>query len=154
MKKILVPVDGSAPSIYASREALVFARQFGCEVLFLNVVDDRTLMANSETYFHMNKEYYEMLESVQKMEIREATSMLDDIVKKLNCEGIITKQEVLVGDTVRTIINKVREDGYDLIVMGHRGMNPIQRIFLGSVAKRVIEYSPCSVLISRKRDLA
>jgi nucleotide-binding universal stress UspA family protein len=31
--------------------------------------------------------------------------------------------------------------------MGHRGLNPIKRLLVGSVAKRVIEDAPCSVLI-------
>jgi nucleotide-binding universal stress UspA family protein len=34
--------------------------------------------------------------------------------------------------------------------MGHRGLNPVKRFFMGSVAKRVIEDAPCSVLIVKE----
>jgi nucleotide-binding universal stress UspA family protein len=52
-----------------------------------------------------------------------------------------------VGDPHPQIIKTAEDGKFDLIVMGHRGLNPLQRLFIGSVAKRVIEDTPCSVLV-------
>jgi len=39
--------------------------------------------------------------------------------------------------------------GVDMIVMGSIGRRGMNRILIGSVAERVIEYAPCPVLVLR-----
>jgi nucleotide-binding universal stress UspA family protein len=73
--------------------------------------------------------------------------MLDLLLEKLNCDGIHIGKMVVIGNAHPEIVETAKLGEYDLIVMGHRGLNPVQRLFLGSVAKRVIEDAPCSVLI-------
>lgn len=150
MKKILVPIDGSASSIEAAKQALAFAKKFGSEVTFLSVVEIKTEIPHNIVGYGMVDQYYTMSESMLKMRTDYATSMLNSVVEKLDREGLQTEQKVMVGDVNAKIIETATEGHYDLIVMGHRGLNPIQRFFLGSVAKRVLEHAPCSVLIVRK----
>jgi nucleotide-binding universal stress UspA family protein len=37
----------------------------------------------------------------------------------------------------------------DLIVVGSRGLNPVQRILLGSVSSKVVHRAECDVLVVR-----
>lgn len=150
MKKILVPIDGSASSIEAAKQALTFAKAFGSEVTFLSVVEVKTEIPHNIVGYGMVDQYYTMSESMLKMRTDYAISMLNSVVEKLDCKDLQTEQKILVGEVNSKIIEAATDGHYDLIVMGHRGLNPIQRFFLGSVAKRVLEHAPCSVLIVRK----
>jgi nucleotide-binding universal stress UspA family protein len=40
-------------------------------------------------------------------------------------------------------------DGYDLVVVGHRGQGVLRELVLGSTAKSVVDRAPCSVLVVR-----
>jgi nucleotide-binding universal stress UspA family protein len=53
------------------------------------------------------------------------------------------------GDPADEIVTAARDEGYDLIVVGHRGLSPIKAFLLGSVSSRVVTHAPCSVLVVR-----
>lgn len=149
MKKLLVPIDGSPPSIKAAEQALTLAKAFDSKVTFLTIVEDKTLITNIEDAHNLSKEYFTMIDSTTRQEKEYAVGLLDEIVGSLDCGGIQTEQRVAVGNIVSRIIEIAEKGSYELIIMGYRGLNPFQRLFVGSVAKRVIEYAPCSVLVVR-----
>lgn len=150
MKKLLVPVDGSELSIKAAKQALVLAKSFGSKVTFLTAVEQRTFAGDFEAGSAASLNYYELMKKMSKTEMERATRLLASMVQTLDCEGIETEQRVLSGDPVSQIIETADAGEYDLIVMGHRGLNPIQRLFMGSVARRIIEDAPCSVFVVTK----
>jgi nucleotide-binding universal stress UspA family protein len=51
------------------------------------------------------------------------------------------------GDPGTTIVEAATET--DLIIVGSRGLNPIQRMLLGSVSSKVVHRAPCDVLVVR-----
>ena len=61
------------------------------------------------------------------------------------------KAELLLweGDLADEILRAAREEGFDLIVVGHRGLSPLKAFLLGSVSNRVVSHAPCSVLVVR-----
>ncbi len=151
MKKILVPVDGSETSKNAAEQAVTFARKCGSALTFLIVVE----MKSDITYTDMNgvimnNEYYSVIDTMIKMKTKRDSEILDQLVESLNCGDLSTDKLVLVGDANQQITETAEKGAYDLIIMGHRGLNPIKRLFLGSVAKRVIEDAPCSVMVVNK----
>jgi nucleotide-binding universal stress UspA family protein len=56
---------------------------------------------------------------------------------------------VVVGDPVDVIIEVARSRGYDHIVMGNRGLSPVQELLLGSVSEKVTREAHCPVTIVR-----
>jgi nucleotide-binding universal stress UspA family protein len=49
-----------------------------------------------------------------------------------------------------TLIGDVAEDrGADLIIVGNRGLNPLQRLMHGSVSSKVVERAESDVLVVR-----
>jgi len=56
-----------------------------------------------------------------------------------------------VGRTVQGILKTAREGGFDLIVMGARGVSKIRELLLGSVSDGVIRNAPCPVLVTKRK---
>ena len=54
-----------------------------------------------------------------------------------------------IGDPADVIIAQAAALGADLIVMGSRGMGPIQGLLLGSVSEEVVRRAPCPVTVVR-----
>jgi nucleotide-binding universal stress UspA family protein len=50
----------------------------------------------------------------------------------------------------REIVKLAVDEGVDLIVMGTHGRGGIERLFLGSVADRIIRTAPCPVTVARE----
>ncbi len=50
-------------------------------------------------------------------------------------------------DPVEGLVAAARSGGYDLLVMGNRGMTGLTRFLTGSVPNKVAHHIPCSLLI-------
>src|SRR5437899_12706618 len=62
--------------------------------------------------------------------------------------GVRIDTKVVDGEPVAALIDTAREGGYDLVVMGNRGMTGVSRFLrLGSVPNKVSHHLPCSLLI-------
>ena|SRR5579862_940254 len=53
------------------------------------------------------------------------------------------------GSPADVIVAEAEESGADLIVVGTRGHNVAQRMFLGSVSTNVVHHATCDVLVVR-----
>ena len=56
---------------------------------------------------------------------------------------------VVAGHPADAIVREARERGADLIVMGTHGRTGLAKLFLGSVASRVVTAAHCPVLTVR-----
>lgn len=56
-----------------------------------------------------------------------------------------------VGKPPEQIIEYAKKEGNDLILMGTHGRSGLQRMWLGSVAERVVRMAPCPVMIVRSQ---
>jgi len=62
--------------------------------------------------------------------------------------GVDIDTTVVDGEPVGSLIDAARNGGYDLLVMGNRGMTGVTRFLrLGSVPNKVSHHLPCSLLI-------
>lgn len=77
----------------------------------------------------------------------EATSAA--AVDRLRASGLDAEAVVREGDPAREIVAVARERQAGVVVVGTRGQTGLQRLILGSVAKKVLLHAPCSVLVVR-----
>jgi nucleotide-binding universal stress UspA family protein len=71
-----------------------------------------------------------------------------DKARALLTEGGIDAEIVEAqGDPGTAIVDAAK--GADLIIVGTRGLNPMQRILLGSVSSKVVHRAECDVLVIR-----
>jgi nucleotide-binding universal stress UspA family protein len=137
MKRILVAYDGSDSAKKAFSLALDLAAKYGAELSALAVarppefgdeVETEALTENSK------KHYWHVLKP------------LHDIAVAAN---VAVHFDVAVGHPAEQIVRRAESWQADLIVVGHRGRTLFERWLIGSVAKRVISYAPCAVLVAR-----
>lgn len=62
--------------------------------------------------------------------------------------GVAIDTKVVDDDAVAALVDTARTGGFDLLVMGNRGMTGVTRFLrLGSVPNKVTHQLPCSMLI-------
>jgi nucleotide-binding universal stress UspA family protein len=52
-----------------------------------------------------------------------------------------------MGHAAEVIVRVAQQDGFDLIVLGSRGLSGVTEFLLGSVSNRVSHHAPCPVLL-------
>lgn len=134
LKSILVPVDGSPPSLAALAHAIVLAEDGETRVDVLSVEAPDELRIGS----------------VPPSTRREGERELDDALEraKPRLDGRISRRTAS-GDPLRTIIETARDGQYDMIVIGTHGRVGRLHAMLGSVAEGVVRNAPCPVLTVR-----
>ncbi|MFZ3131167.1 MAG: universal stress protein [Desulfosporosinus sp.] len=143
-KKILVPLDGSAPSLDAAKQAVGIAAALGSQVTFLHVLPTLGSYINlprlyaSESYNQLIKEFNAQGETI-----------LAEAMKKIDLQGVTVDTKLESGDPAMKIIEMSKKGQYDLIVIGSRGLTGAKEVLLGSVSSRVADHAPCPVLITR-----
>ena len=135
-EKILVPLDGSESSLHALEKAVEIAKKFEGKITLINVYNVSSFKVTPSQVFNY------------VIEIRKAgESILEEAKKIVKAEGIEVITIVEEGHIVEKIVNKAKEENFDLIVLGARGISKIKEILLGSVSQGVISHSPCPVLV-------
>ncbi|GGL64433.1 universal stress protein YxiE [Sporolactobacillus putidus] len=135
--KILVCYDDSDLSKKALQKAIEIAELDDHTILdVLNIV---TVPTNQ---FIVGDVYREVRESTLRFG-REVVGRTENALQNLpNVTHTIVKE----GQPVRTILEFADDNGYDLIVIGSRGLSGIKE-FLGSVSHGVVQRSKIPVLI-------
>jgi nucleotide-binding universal stress UspA family protein len=144
-KKVLVPVDGSRGSLKAVSMAAEIGRQFGSQVTLCHVLE---LPATTLTALGMAGTPGAGDAGFTAME-KAARDILNDAQAALALPVEQVSQENMLGHPAETIIRLAESGGYDLVVMGSRGLSEVRAFFLGSVSDKVSHHAPCPVLIVR-----
>lgn len=116
-ERILVGTDGSPTAAKAVDRAAALAATMGARLTVLSVG---------------TAEHAERVVAAEKERVA-AT------------HGIDVEATTAVGDPSSVLIDM--SSGYDLLVVGNKGMTGASRFFLGSVPNKVSHHSPCSLLI-------
>jgi nucleotide-binding universal stress UspA family protein len=74
---------------------------------------------------------------------------LDKLVTKAKTAGARARGHVLQGTTADAIVRAARAKRANVIIMGTHGRTGLARLFMGSVAERVVGTAPCPVLTVR-----
>lgn len=62
------------------------------------------------------------------------------------CEGWIRK-----GDPKEAICREVKKTHPDILIVGSRGLGPVQRIFVGTVSEYISKHADCPVLVIKRK---
>jgi len=145
-KKILVPVDGSAPSRKAIRRAVQFAREQKARIIGFYVGPPWQLPAYTE---------YVPAAIVTPKEhaaaVRRTAARVLGAVKKAAKAGRVRciTAHVLGSYPHEEIVKAARRYRCDLIVIASHGRRGISRVILGSETSKVLAHAKVPVLVVR-----
>lgn len=78
----------------------------------------------------------------------EAAAVVAGAVAQLDAAGIAAQGHIATGSSTQAIVGLAREQGCNLIVLGHRHMTLWRQLFDHSTCFDVLDLSPCPVLIA------
>ena len=135
IKKILVPVDGSASSDRAVAQAITIADLCDSKLNFLYVANINQLAINAS----LSDAILAAVKKAGEVILERAVNMVPSDIK------YETFSET--GSPAVTILDMEKQIEADLIVMGSRGLGVVKGVLLGSVSQYIVEQSTCPVLV-------
>ena len=141
-QKILVPLDFSEFTDEIVNVAVQLAHKFGSTLHLLHVIPNMDYFTPYESFLSA-----ESLVRIQRDIEKEVGKDMDAIATKI--AEIPTKKAVHTGVAFVEIVDYVRAEKIDLVVMGTHGRGGLEHILLGSVAEKVVRRAPCPVLTIR-----
>ena len=144
-RRILHPTDFSKASRAAFAKAVTLAGQNRAELLVVHVLPLLTPFIG-DGYSYVSPKTYETMEAAAR---RDAQTRLSALLAKARKAKVRVKGALLDGAPYQAIPRTARSKHADLIVMGTHGRTGLSKLFLGSVAERVVSLAPCPVLTVR-----
>jgi nucleotide-binding universal stress UspA family protein len=140
---ILHPTDFSPSSRAAFNHALALAREQGAELLLVHVLP--TVMPMVGEGYMSPKTFDDLQRSMRA----QAQKQLDRLVAKAKAARVRARGLLYEGVAADAIVRAARAKRAKLIVVGTHGRTGLTRLFMGSVAERVVGTAPCPVLTIR-----
>ena len=141
LNNILVPVDGSANSAKALRLAVDIAEKYIAKLTVLYVA---SYEIDAELQHFAALEYNpEDDSSVRTASEQIGKSTIKRMIDKLET-SIAVKSIVLFGNPATMIVEYVKNNDFDMVVMGNRGLSKIKGLLMGSVSRKVSNSIDCT----------
>jgi universal stress protein A len=135
-KKILVATDFSKGSDEALAAAIEVAKRTGAPLELLHVLE------LGVEQFPFGLSYDDDRGGLIPWIDRELAHRADDATRA----GVVSQTKMLMGSPPTEILQRAREIGADLIVIGTHGRRGLAHMVLGSVAEHVVRRAVCPVL--------
>ncbi|MCP4752677.1 MAG: universal stress protein [Proteobacteria bacterium] len=146
IRNILAPTDCSNVSKEAVLIAMELATAFKANLTVLNVTSPPNFI---DTVFDTKGVYQQMVEEVMSRAEKRFGEFWESIGLPEVEADLVQKQ----GDPFSEITRYVDENNQDLIVMGTHGRTGLMHVMMGSVAEKVVRYSPVPVLIVKHENV-
>jgi len=137
---IVVALDGSESSLQATEAAVELAALLQARLDILSVEEP-------------SQRFMERDEGREAAEHSAVVSSLEQLQAPLlhhaKRRGVQASGRVVNGHAGQVILDYVREEQCDLLVLGHQGRSGAWGPFLGSTANKLVNHIPCSTLVIR-----
>ena len=139
--RILVGIDGSELSLQALEQAVGLARDLGSEVTVISVINELKMPFSAE-YGLWARESHDNL-------IRKVLESLNSAILKImeNHPDMKVEARIEEGRPAKKISEIADTEGFDLIVLGRRGIGLVDQLIMGSVTNEVVRISNTPVLV-------
>ena len=135
ISKILVPLDGSRNSSVGLDKAIYIARQCGATITGIHVV--------SIYPQHLG----DLVTPLKAKLLQDAVKFMEKAKVVCAQNGVVFHHKILYGEAKLEIIDFAKQNKFDLIVMGSRGLGGMKEALLGSVSNAIVHKSHVPVLV-------
>lgn len=138
-KKVLVPVDGSDAANRMIDAIIERKAQFQTPLTVVHVVN-------------LDKLAYRMIPDFQLDMLRDSArksgeAILNEQMARFTAAGVPCAARLEFGSPRETICRIANEEGFDLVILGRRGMGEIRDALFGAVSNFVLHHVHCPVLL-------
>jgi len=153
IRTILYATDLNEHAPFVFRYAVSLAQRYDAEIVLLHALEP--LSTTGESLIR-NVLPQKELEALREEGMKQVRAQIHERLERFCTEelgkepakiGEIARVQVLHGPPARTILEQARSHQADLIVMGTHGHSGVARVFLGSVANKVVQQSEIPVLV-------
>jgi nucleotide-binding universal stress UspA family protein len=147
IRKILLAVDGSKPSLDAADKAIYLSEKNRADLIVIHVISSDIRYGNIKD--NTAGQLAGPLKQIWNMSLEKGQRYLDEVKERTFDKTVKVQTEVLVAvsSVVKEIVEYAEKQDVDVIVIGTRGMSGLKRILLGSTSSGVVTYAPCPVLV-------
>ncbi len=138
-QRIIVAVDGADSSMKAVEKAIGLSKKTDIPLSALYVID-MNIYSKTLASDQISRQWQSMLKG-------EGETVLNKVQNLGNANNVPVETMLLDGNPGEKIIEEAKQD--DIIIMGNKGKNTIERIFIGSVSEHVLHHADSSVMIVR-----
>ncbi|MDW7740524.1 MAG: universal stress protein [Bacillota bacterium] len=145
--KVLACTDGSEHSKKALEKAALIAG--GCkadDVAVIHVYEEKVDFAalplfevGATTRDTFSKEDVDRFRKIQEEHEKAREKVIADALAIFEKEGIKARAILKQGHPAETILETAAKEGFDIIVIGSRGLGGLKKLLLGSVSNAVIQ---------------
>ena len=137
-KRLLLASDGTQASLVALREGVLIAKSFDAAAHLLIIDPETPAVRIAEGYYPLSLP-------------AKGQELLDLGLSRLKHVGVKATGELLRGDPLQLITERVRKLEIDLIVLGHQRRSFLNRWWSGPGGGYIVDNVPCGVLVARER---
>ncbi len=143
-KKILVAIDGSVHTQKVLDTAISLAKAFNSSVEICHAVCMPPMLPDL-----MGAEVAFMPQMIEDLE-KNGKKIIDDAKKYVEENGIKDITTFMdIANAANMILERIKSENFDLVVLGSRGLNEFEGFLMGSVSDKISHHAKCSVFIVR-----
>ena len=136
-RRILLATDLSIASAGATEQALELACDLRADLLVVSVIDQEAPRDPGRVILRMD----------QRRAARESAAQA--LVARGGRVGVRVHFLVWEGEPGPAIVDAASAERVDMVIVGTRGRNRVERMVLGSVSDHVVRHAECPVLVVR-----
>lgn len=131
--RVLVPIDGSDPARQAFDHAIENFPEAAITLLHVIDIPDPSIHIDEEKLIESRRE--------------EAEGYFEQVTADIDTDQLTLSTDITVGDPSNDIVEYVEDTDIDQVIIGSHGRKGVSRVFLGSVAEKVVRRCPVPVTV-------
>ena len=148
-RKILVPVDGSHSCLHAKMLASSIASKFKSKVTVVHCASHEFMHPELKAQYQLPPS---ILHKVDEAYLQAGKKIIRNAEELFREAGVpVDARLVTYEDPAEFLLQLIKNEKFDLVVIGNRAETQSERYSLGSVTEKIARHAECPVLIVKQK---